>query len=133
MQRLNQTKANASRIELSLLFSILMIGSTGFLISFTNEDNSLFEAGKTNIGQPEKESFLTKEEETEVSKWNIFELHEYEITSDTEIIITPKAALRIYDKKTIGVFFKKAMGYEIIFKSKKLHKIELKEYISMER
>ncbi|MEY3321738.1 MAG: hypothetical protein RLZZ417_1321 [Bacteroidota bacterium] len=131
MQRFNETKANASRIEIFMLLGFFLIGSAGFFLSLTSLDMN---EQDMNIKDPEfmeRQAFLSKSEYTGLHKWNTYEINDFEISAETEIIISPQTPVKIYANNTIGLYFKKRGAYEIKFKNKKDQRIIFREYISL--
>lgn len=131
MQRFNETKANASRIEFYLLFGFFLFGSTGFLLSLTSLEEN-FQGRKIPVSlSVERDAYLSRVEEMELNQWNTYEVNDYEISEDTEIIIYPKTQTKIYENSLIGLYFKEKGNYEIIFRSKKEQRIIFRELISL--
>ncbi len=130
MQRSNETKAKALRIEFFLLFLCFLIGGAGFFLSLTSLDDSeptVYTIEKITL---EKEPYLSRQEEIRSNEWITFEINDYLMTSDTENITSTKTKIKKYNDRIIGILFSESGNYEIIFRSKKDKKIILKELIS---
>lgn len=131
MQRFNETKANASRIEIFMLLGFFLIGCAGFFLSLTSLDGNVQEMKIKEFVFMESEAFLSKSEYIGLNKWNTYEINDFKISADTEILIAPKTPFKIYSNNMIGLYFKKRGAYEIKFKNKKDQRILLREYISL--
>jgi hypothetical protein len=131
MQRFNETKANASRIEFYLLFGFFLFGSAGFFLSLTSLEDNSQEMKIPETLSVERDAYLSRVEEMELNQWNTYEVNDYEISEDTEIIIYPKTQTKIYENSLIGLYFQEKGNYEIIFRSKKEQRIIFRELISL--
>jgi len=131
MQRFNETKANASRIEFYLLFGFFLFGSAGFFLSLTSQEDNSQEMKIPETLSVERDAYLSRVEEMELNQWNTYEVNDYEISEDTEIIIYPKTQTKIYENSLIGLYFQEKGNYEIIFRSKKEQRIIFRELISL--
>jgi hypothetical protein len=130
MQRSNETKAKAFRIEFFLLFLFFLIGGAGFFLSLTSLDDSQPNVNEIEAFTLEKEPYLSRQEEMQANEWITFDINEYLITSDTEIITSTKAKIKKYNDRMIGILFSEGGNYEIIFRSKADKKIIFREIIS---
>jgi hypothetical protein len=130
MQRSNETKAKAFRIEFFLLFLFFLIGGAGFFLSLTSLDASEPAVNQMETFTLEREPYLSRQEEIQANEWITFDLNDYQITKDTEIITSTKAKIKKYNDTMIGILFSERGNYEIIFRSKKDKKIIFRELIS---
>jgi hypothetical protein len=130
MQRSNETKAKAFRIEFFLLFLFFLIGGAGFFLSLTSLDDSQPTVNEIAAFPLEKEPYLSRQEEIQANEWITFDINDYLITSDTEIITSTKAKIKKYNDRMIGLLFSEGGNYEIIFRSKADKKIIFRELIS---
>ncbi len=130
MQRSNETKAKAFRIEFFLLFLFFLIGGEGFFLSLTSLDDSEPAVNPVETFTLEKEPYLSRQEEIKSNKWITFDINEYLITSDTEIITSTQTKMKKYNDRMIGILFSEGGNYEIIFRSKRDKKIIFRELIS---
>jgi hypothetical protein len=130
MQRSNETKAKAFRIEFFLLFLFFLIGGAGFFLSLTSLDDSQPNVNEIEAFTLEKEPYLSRQEEMQANEWITFDINEYLITSDTEIITSTKTKIKKYNDRMIGLLFSEGGNYEIIFRSKTNKKIIFRELIS---
>jgi hypothetical protein len=130
MQRSNETKAKAFRIEFFLLFLFFLIGGAGFFLSLTSLDDSQPTVNEIAAYPLEKEPYLSRQEEIQANEWLTFDINDYLITSDTEIITSTKAKIKKYNDRMIGILFSEGGNYEIIFRSKADKKIIFRELIS---
>ena len=130
MQRSNETKAKAFRIEFFLLFLFFLIGGAGFFLSLTSLDDSQPTVNEIAAFPLEKEPYLSRQEEIQANEWITFEINDYLLTSDTEIITSTKAKIKMYNDRMIGILFSEGGNYEIIFRSKADKKIIFRELIS---
>jgi hypothetical protein len=130
MQRSNETKAKAFRIEFFLLFLFFLIGGAGFFLSLTSLDDTQPTVNEIDVFTFEKEPYLSRQEEIKVNEWITFDLNDYQITKDTEIITSTKAKIKKYNDTMIGILFSERGNYEIIFRSKTDKKIIFRELIS---
>ena len=130
MQRSNETKAKAFRIEFFLLFLFFLIGGAGFFLSLTSLDDSQPTVNEIEAFPLEKEPYLSRQEEIQANEWITFDINDYLITSDTEIITSTKAKIKKYNDRMIGLLFSEGGNYEIIFRSKTNKKIIFRELIS---
>ena len=131
MQRSNETKAKAFRIEFFLLFLFFLIGGAGFFLSLTSLDDSQPTVNEIAAFPLEKEPYLSRQEEIQANEWITFDINDYLITSDTEIITSTKAKIKMYNDRMIGILFSEGGNYEIIFRSKADKKIIFRELISV--
>ena len=90
MQRSNETKAKALRIEFFLLFLFFLIGGAGFFLSLTSLDDSQPTVNEIEAITLEKEPYLSRQEEIESNLWITFDINDYQITKDTEIFASSK-------------------------------------------
>ena len=130
MQRSNETKAKAFRIEFFLLFLFFLIGGAGFFLSLTSLDDSQPAVNEIAAFPLEKEPYLSRQEEIQANEWITFDINDYLITSDTEIITSTKTKIKKYNDRMIGLLFSEGGNYEIIFRSKTNKKIIFRELIS---
>jgi hypothetical protein len=130
MQRSNETKAKAFRIEFFLLFLFFLIGGAGFFLSLTSLDDSQPTVNEIAAFPLEKEPYLSRQEEIQANEWITFDINDYLLTSDTEIITSTKAKIKMYNDRMIGILFIEGGNYEIIFRSKADKKIIFRELIS---
>ena len=130
MQRPNETKAKAFRIEFFLLFLFFLIGGAGFFLSLTSLDDSQPTVNEIEAFPLEKEPYLSRQEEIQANEWITFDINDYLITSDTEIITSTKTKIKKYNDRMIGLLFSEGGNYEIIFRSKTNKKIIFRELIS---
>lgn len=130
MQRSNETKAKAFRIEFFLLFLFFLIGGAGFFLSLTSLDDSQPTVNEIEAFPLEKEPYLSRQEEIQADEWITFDINDYLLTSDTEIITSTKAKIKKYNDRMIGILFSEGGNYEIIFRSKADKKIIFREIIS---
>jgi len=130
MQRSNETKAKAFRIEFFLLFLFFLIGGAGFFLSLTSLDDSQPTVNEIEAFPLEKEPYLSRQEEIQADEWITFDINDYLLTSDTEIITSTKAKIKKYNDRMIGILFSEGGNYEIIFRSKTDKKIIFREIIS---
>ena len=130
MQRSNETKAKALRIEFFLLFLFFLIGGAGFFLSLTSLDDSQPNVNEIEAFTLEKEPYLSRQEEIQANEWITFDINDYLITSDTEIITSTKTKIKKYNDRMIGLLFSEGGNYEIIFRSKTNKKIIFRELIS---
>jgi hypothetical protein len=130
MQRANETKAKAFRIEFFLLFLFFLIGGAGFFLSLTSLDDTQSTVNEIDVFTFEKEPYLSRQEEIQSNEWITFDLNDYQITKDTEIITSTKAKIKKYNDRMIGILFSERGNYEIIFRSKTDKKIIFRELIS---
>ena len=130
MQRSNETKAKAFRIEFFLLFLFFLIGGAGFFLSLTSLDDSQPTVNEIAAYPLEKEPYLSRQEEIQANEWITFDINDYLLTSDTEIITSTKAKIKKYNDRMIGILFSEGGNYEIIFRSKADKKIIFRELIS---
>ncbi len=130
MQRSNETKAKAFRIEFFLLFLFFLIGGAGFFLSLTSLDDSQPTVNEIEAFPLEKEPYLSRQEEIQANEWITFDINDYLLTSDTEIITSTKAKIKKYNDRMIGILFSEGGNYEIIFRSKTDKKIIFREIIS---
>ena len=130
MQRSNETKAKAFRIEFFLLFLFFLIGGAGFFLSLTSLDDSQPTVNEIEAFPLEKEPYLSRQEEIQDNEWITFDINDYLLTSDTEIITSTKAKIKKYNDRMIGILFSEGGNYEIIFRSKTDKKIIFREIIS---
>jgi len=130
MQRSNETKAKAFRIEFFLLFLFFLIGGAGFFLSLTSLDDSQPTVNEIAAYPLEKEPYLSRQEEIQANEWLTFDINDCLITSDTEIITSTKAKIKKYNDRMIGILFSEGGNYEIIFRSKADKKIIFRELIS---
>jgi hypothetical protein len=130
MQRSNETKAKAFRIEFFLLFLFFLIGGAGFFLSLTSLDDSQPTVNEIAAFPLEKEPYLSRQEEIQANEWITFDINDYLLTSDTEIITSTKAKIKKYNDRMIGILFSEGGNYEIIFRSKADKKIIFRELIS---
>ena len=130
MQRSNETKAKAFRIEFFLLFLFFLIGGAGFFLSLTSLDDRQPTVNEIAAFPLEKEPYLSRQEEIQANEWITFDINDYLLTSDTEIITSTKAKIKKYNDRMIGILFSEGGNYEIIFRSKADKKIILRELIS---
>ena len=130
MQRSNETKAKAFRIEFFLLFLFFLIGGAGFFLSLTSLDDSQPTVNEIEAFPLEKEPYLSRQEEIQANEWITFDINDYLITSDTEIITSTQTKMKKYNDRMIGILFSESGSYEIIFRSKKDKKIIFRELIS---
>jgi len=130
MQRSNETKAKAFRIEFFLLFLFFLIGGAGFFLSLTSLDDSQPTVNEIAAFPLEKEPYLSRQEEIQANEWITFDINDYLITSDTEIITYTKTKIKKYNDRMIGLLFSEGGNYEIIFRSKTNKKIIFRELIS---
>ena len=130
MQRSNETKAKAFRIEFFLLFLFFLIGGAGFFLSLTSLDDSQPTVNEIEAFPLEKEPYLSRQEEIQANEWITFDINDYLLTSDTEIITSTKAKIKKYNDRMIGILFSEGGNYEIIFRSKADKKIIFREIIS---
>jgi hypothetical protein len=130
MQRSNETKAKALRIEFFLLFLFFLIGGAGFFLSLTSLDDSQPTVNEIEAITLEKEPYLSRQEEIESNLWVTFDINDYQITKDTEIIASSKAKIKKYNERMIGILFSEGGSFEIIFRSKRDKKIIFRELIS---
>jgi len=130
MQRSNETKAKAFRIEFFLLFLFFLIGGAGFFLSLTSLDDSQPTVNEIAAFPLEKEPYLSRQEEIQANEWITFDINDYLLTSDTEIITSTKAKIKMYNDRMIGILFSEGGNYEIIFRSKADKKIIFRELIS---
>ena len=130
MQRSNETKAKAFRIEFFLLFLFFLIGGAGFFLSLTSLDDSQPTVNEIEAFPLEKELYLSRQEEIQANEWITFDINDYLITSDTEIITSTKTKIKKYNDRMIGLLFSEGGNYEIIFRSKTNKKIIFRELIS---
>jgi hypothetical protein len=130
MQRSNETKAKAFRIEFFLLFLFFLIGGAGFFLSLTSLDDSQPTVNEIEAFPLENEPYLSRQEEIQANEWITFDINDYLITSDTEIITSTKTKIKKYNDRMIGLLFIEGGNYEIIFRSKTNKKIIFRELIS---
>jgi hypothetical protein len=130
MQRSNETKAKAFRIEFFLLFLFFLIGGAGFFLSLTSLDDSQPTVNSIETFTLEKEPYLSRQEEIQANEWITFDINNYLISSDTEIITSTKAKIKKYNAGMISLLFSEGGNYEIIFRSKTDKKIIFRELIS---
>lgn len=130
MQRSNETKANAFRIEFFLLFLFFLIGGAGFFLSLTSLDESQPNVYPREVFTLEKEPYLSRQEDIKTNEWITFDINDYLITSDTEIITSTKVKIKKYNNRVIGILFSEEGNYEILFRSKTDKKIIFRELIS---
>jgi hypothetical protein len=130
MQRSNETKAKAFRIEFFLLFLFFLIGGAGFFLSLTSLDDSQPTVNEIEAFPLEKEPYLSRQEEIQANEWITFDINDYLLTSDTEIITSTKAKIKKYNDRMIGILFSEGGNFEIIFRSKRDKKIIFRELIS---
>jgi hypothetical protein len=130
MQRSNETKAKAFRIEFFLLFLFFLIGGAGFFLSLTSLDDSQPTVNEIEAFPLEKEPYLSRQEEIQANEWITFDTNDYLLTSDTEIITSTKAKIKKYNDRMIGILFSEGGNFEIIFRSKRDKKIIFRELIS---
>lgn len=130
MQRSNETKAKAFRIEFFLLFLFFLIGGAGFFLSLTSLDESEPPLNRRETFTVEKEPYLSKQEDIQSNEWITFDINNYQINSDTEIITSTQTKIKKYNDRMIGILFSEGGNYEIIFRSKKEKKIIFRELIS---
>jgi len=130
MQRSNETKAKAFRIEFFLLFLFFLIGGAGFFLSLTSLDDSQPTVNEIEAFPLEKEPYLSRQEEIQANEWITFDINDYQITKDTEIIASSKAKIKKYNERMIGILFSEGGSFEIIFRSKRDKKIIFRELIS---
>ena len=130
MQRSNETKAKAFRIEFFLLFLFFLIGGAGFFLSLTSLDDSQPTVNEIAAFPLEKEPYLSRQEEIQANEWITFDINDYLLTSDTEIITSTKAKIKKYNDRMIGILFSEGGNYEITFRSKTDKKIIFRELIS---
>jgi len=130
MQRSNETKAKAFRIEFFLLFLFFLIGGAGFFLSLTSLDDRQPTVNEIAAFPLEKEPYLSRQEEIQANEWITFDINDYLLTSDTEIITSTKAKIKKYNDRMIGILFSEGGNYEIIFRSKADKKIIFRELIS---
>lgn len=130
MQRSNETKAKAFRIEFFLLFLFFLIGGAGFFLSLTSLDDSQPTVNEIAAFPLEKEPYLSRQEEIQANEWITFDINDYLLTSDTEIITSTKAKIKKYNDRMIGILFSEGGNYEIIFRSKADKKIIFRELIT---
>ncbi|MFO0468082.1 MAG: hypothetical protein ACK5ZX_02100 [Bacteroidota bacterium] len=130
MQRSNETKAKAFRIEFFLLFLFFLIGGAGFFLSLTSLDDSQPIVNEIEAFTLEKEPYLSRHEKIQANEWITFDIYDYLITSDTEIITSTRAKIKKYNNRMIGILFSAEGDYEIIFRSKTDKKIIFRELIS---
>jgi hypothetical protein len=128
MQRSNETKAKAFRIEFFLLFLFFLIGGAGFFLSLTSLDDSQPTVNEIEAFPLEKEPYLSRQEEIQANEWITFDINDYLITSD--IITSTKTKIKKYNDRMIGLLFSEGGNYEIIFRSKTNKKIIFRELIS---
>lgn len=131
MQRSNETKAKAFRMEFFMLILFFLIGGAGFFLSLTSLDDNQSNVNQTETFTLEKEPYLSRQEEIKSNKWITFDINDYLITSDTEIITSTRAEIKKYNDRMIGILFSEGGNYEIIFRSKKEKKIIFRELISL--
>ena len=77
MQRSNETKAKAFRIEFFLLFLFFLIGGAGFFLSLTSLDDSEPTVNPMETFTLEKEPYLSRQEEIKSNEWITFDINDY--------------------------------------------------------